>query len=1538
MKPIYFLLFLFSFLNGIAQTDDCGGMLLPSGGGCSFSSSLNTASATSSVQTAYDNSAKDDDVWFLINSPISSPSALIKAVIQVKLTGLVFTAGPTPVTIELWKNCGDATYLDYFVTNGTATDTSCVFRNLNDGSYYLRVYTNGNSSRLSNGNLCVTNPCRTTSPGASCQGGYGIGAEDNNDSPFGNPIIVPQFEESGCTPSLNAYNTIYTTQSSQTSPNPGSVDDDCWFIFETSEYNRITFRLTECEFVQPGTQVVAEIWNQAANMLIATSAPVAGSSTTDITFNTPEFSQNTIYKLRLYTLGSGAMVGIKKFKLCEVTSITNYDEATTAANLAASIVPSCNYFPLAPFFYTTSGATASPQAASQGPASADDDVWFNTTTPALINALRVNINDIRFYTGFGPVTIAIELWNNDATVMLQSQIKSAVFQGDLVRFLFSNLTASTNYKIRIYTVSNTNRLYEFRICSMGIPTPANDDCAGATPITATNAAVLSSCTPAATVYSTEGATASSQTPAFATMHDDDVWFSFSTNTNTQATVQLSEIEYVAAQQGVIAELWSSDCMTMVAASNVTFGSSMRFSFNNLGANTNYKLRLYSYNTGSIMRLIAFKLCITLNCNAPAGDVFTTAPLVSLNNMRSNASYYSVGSFSTCGASASLITAPACSPIAANVANDIFIKFVAVSSTTHFNLASITNVSGGNNNLNISLYRYNPFTFQYEAQAAFCTNSTTLNITDRLIIGDTFMLRIFNTSPGSETNFLLQARTPLPPGNDTCTNAIEIPPHQPYIPQSNAIDASSLNAYKSVAGSLSTCFAGAESNSDIWFKLRPPINLAAGFSRLRFTELTRVNNIGDANSNGSYDINWVLYTGGCASLTEVACGSATDLLPALSSSAIYYIKVFSVSAQAQVSFKLSWEILTPSSNTSCATAEVIPALSNYPDFATLAWNPADMRTNSTLNGGVDANDCFVPYPVKGVWYKFQATATKHTVRFRYIDKLWLDLPFADVAIRLYAGNDCGTLAEQSCISSVAMQSGLLSGLTVGNWYYIRIQATVNAGDAQFQFGIYGANIPPPNNEYANRKTLVQSPVCLITERDRFTYATLSPEALTPAATAAAPNADVWYRFRASCNNVSINIYGALSSPLGYMIYTDDLTTVVKDYTSFNGSDNSGALLIPGVNYAIRLFNTAPVGAEYQICLTGVPTAVIATAPYSSCTDADENPRAFNGVNYWKHFTSGGNLVLSVFDDQPTLGNVSARFYLHPSGGIRTGLSGQPYLSRNVGIIRTGTAGPRLIQVMLYITKQELDEIVAANTGALYDVSYLNDLRIYRFPSEECGATIFGSSSEILPIMNYGLLPGTTNVYYIMFQTTNFSGFFIQNTPTGVLSQTLSQFTANAVGNNAQINWTLNNPNVTNTEVQASTDGVSFASINNTATRLGVTQYSHLHAQAASMANKVYYRLKLIMSNGSINYSNIQFVQFNKNSEPVTVFPNPSTGIFTINNYTGAALTGNIISMQGRVIGIKQFLSASNTTVNLTAQPAGLYFIKLSNGQTLKLVKQ
>lgn len=197
-------------------------------------------------------------------------------------------------------------------------------------------------------------------------------------------------------------------------------------------------------------------------------------------------------------------------------------------------------------------------------------------------------------------------------------------------------------------------------------------------------------------------------------------------------------------------------------------------------------------------------------------------------------------------------------------------------------------------------------------------------------------------------------------------------------------------------------------------------------------------------------------------------------------------------------------------------------------------------------------------------------------------------------------------------------------------------------------------------------------------------------------------------------------------------------------------------------------------------------------------------------------------------------------------------------------------------------------------------------------------------------------------------TDFSPFTLNTVPPKALPVTLVAFTANRVGSAVVCNWEtateLHNDHFT---VERSLDGQTFRALStvagagNSSTR---HDYRWVDAQPASTV--AYYRLSQVDTDSTTTYSPVVAVQSTATSVALTASPNPSTGpvVLTLNATEPTTISGTMVNAVGaQVLRFEQSVSAGYQaiTLDLSAQPAGVYLLRVQTPQglqTLRVAKQ
>ena len=420
----------------------------------------------------------------------------------------------------------------------------------------------------------------------------------------------------------------------------------------------------------------------------------------------------------------------------------------------------------------------------------------------------------------------------------------------------TTLIPDTVYYVRIYVTGSTtsggnpNRR-GFDLCVQANP---NDECTSSATLTSGGTCVT---TPGSLVR----ATATTGLPAGceAAGTYNDVWYSFVAASASQ-TVTISNLgtgitnPAIQLYSGACNALTSIACgTTSLTANGLTVGNTYRVRVSNIGISP-------PANGG-------FNICVThpvppANDNC-AGAVVLTSDLVctaTTGNM-----YLATAS------------TPAIAPCTGPVVYDVWYRFVAQTTNPTITLGAIgTDI----NSPGMQLLRGTCTGLT----SMFC--GTTSIAAAGLTVGTTYYIRIYasaGTAPLSSANagfdICVVDPPPPPPSNDECASAINLP-----------LGASCSNVAGTMLGATASSVAVAPCTGpvgyDVWYK----------FVAVNTTTNINLSSIG-ANFTGA---RLQLFSGTCAGLTSIFCGTTSIAATGLTAGNTYYIRVYSTSATTPLS--------------------------------------------------------------------------------------------------------------------------------------------------------------------------------------------------------------------------------------------------------------------------------------------------------------------------------------------------------------------------------------------------------------------------------------------------------------------------------------------------------------------------------------------------------------------------------------------------------------------------------------------------------------
>ena len=337
-------------------------------------------------------------------------------------------------------------------------------------------------------------------------------------------------------------------------------------------------------------------------------------------------------------------------------------------------------------------------------------------------------------------------------------------------------------------------------------------------------------------------------------------------------------------------------------------------------------------------------------------------------------------------------------------------------------------------------------------------------------------------------------------------------------------------------------------------------------------------------------------------------------------------------------------------------------------------------------------------------------------------------------------------------------------------------------------------------------------------------------------------------------------------------------------------------------------------------------------------------AANGNNdLWVPITGpNGNIIAEIDANSNNLGDITTSFFTRTGNPVRTGF-GNKYLNRNVTISVQNNPPATPVSVRLYITAQELADMIATSGS---NVASITDLSVYK-NNDACGTTM---ASTALGQTVTGKYVQSIYGHAIQFDVSSFSSFYFMSS-SATLPFDLFSFSGKAVADNSKLEWVVNNEvDVLSYTVERSLDNINFEKIGTVdAKNIPATNltYNYIDFNAGKLANKVYYRVHSNEVNGANKYTNIIDVSFGTlQNIYVNVFPNPvvEKTTVTIDAIADETAQMNVIDNTGRTIqsiSVNLVKGKNSFQLDLSNYKAGVYYLDI-NGKSInekvKLVKQ
>ena len=172
------------------------------------------------------------------------------------------------------------------------------------------------------------------------------------------------------------------------------------------------------------------------------------------------------------------------------------------------------------------------------------------------------------------------------------------------------------------------------------------------------------------------------------------------------------------------------------------------------------------------------------------------------------------------------------------------------------------------------------------------------------------------------------------------------------------------------------------------------------------------------------------------------------------------------------------------------------------------------------------------------------------------------------------------------------------------------------------------------------------------------------------------------------------------------------------------------------------------------------------------------------------------------------------------------------------------------------------------------------------------------------------------------------------PLIALSVKFTKFTAKQYSDNVGLSWANEDDrNVDYYDIQRSNNGVQFQSIGKIASNQS-GNYSY-NDKSFIAGSALYYRIKAVSADGTVNYTNILFLKANQGRQEMQVSPNPSKGkafSVSLTNFTAGKYTLKIMDLSGKTVYTESIIVGDErniiqTIILPTSVSRGLHYLLL-----------
>jgi hypothetical protein len=340
------------------------------------------------------------------------------------------------------------------------------------------------------------------------------------------------------------------------------------------------------------------------------------------------------------------------------------------------------------------------------------------------------------------------------------------------------------------------------------------------------------------------------------------------------------------------------------------------------------------------------------------------------------------------------------------------------------------------------------------------------------------------------------------------------------------------------------------------------------------------------------------------------------------------------------------------------------------------------------------------------------------------------------------------------------------------------------------------------------------------------------------------------------------------------------------------------------------------------------------------------------------TNGTGAVITPSQVKLYIGNPSTLSY-NSAGGMITNTAGGVVLERRWDVDPT-TQPSSNVTVRYFYTNDEYQDIVTAMAGLTSPtiISTPNQLQFYKIKG---GSTATFPNPHDAGVYGTVLINGAvadTNVWVagVHGVQDHTAEYLVESFSGGgggggggsaPLPVELIKFDAQALqAHTAQLDWmTASEIDNSHFVIERSYNARDFEDIQ-TVQGAGnsdhLLRYGYLDNTIAKDQNTVYYRLRQVDFDGTEAFSPIRKVDFNEDLQlgQTVIYPNPTSDVINVKFDKADEAENHQIQVMDNIGRVLMNVTTENNevVVDLSNQPAGLYFISIDTGESFKVVKE